>query len=51
MPGGKVTVAIPVDGAAGTIRVYLPAANGPVEIERLQFSAAAGKPKQWNFGR
>jgi len=43
-----ITVALPVEGPAGTIRVYLPT---PVEIERLQFSAATGKPKQWNFGK
>jgi arylsulfatase A-like enzyme len=46
-----LTVAIPMEGQAGIIRIYLPAISKPVELERIEFVAADGKQKEWNFRR
>jgi hypothetical protein len=40
-----------MEGQAGIIRIYLPAISKPVELERIEFVAADGKQKEWNFRR
>ncbi len=52
--GGKawseVPVALPVNGSIAHMRVYLPAQNGPVEVDWVQLAPAAkGKPTTWDF--
>ena len=46
-----VTVALPVKGRPRIVRLYLPAAQGPVEIASVRFAGADGKPaREWVFG-
>ncbi len=47
-----VSVALPIEGQAGIVRVYLPAREAPVEIDSIQFlPAQGGEPvRAWEFG-
>jgi arylsulfatase A-like enzyme len=53
-PGGhwqEVNIDLPVEGASAIVRLYLPAAEAPVEIESLRYSAP-GRPQPlrvWDF--
>jgi hypothetical protein len=53
IPGGgewqNLTVPVPVAGQPSIVRLYLPASSGPVDLEKIQFSSASGKPIQWLF--
>lgn len=44
-----VTVEAPVEGRAAIVRVHLPAAQEPVDVQSIRFSSASGKPKVWDF--
>ena len=46
-----VTVEVPIEGKAAIIRLYLPAKEAPVDIQSIQFSAASGRPKTWDFSQ
>lgn len=53
IPGGNtwetVSVAVPVMGTAGTVRLYLPAtADAPVDLQRIRFSNGSTS-RDWNF--
>lgn len=46
-----VAVALPVKGRPRIVRLYLPAAPGPVEVASIRYLDAAGKPaREWVFG-
>ena len=46
----EVTIPIPVEGKAGTLRIYLPVTDEvPIEIEWIEFTGAAGGTRQWDF--
>lgn len=45
----EITVAIPVQGVAGIIRLHLPAEASPVEIKSMQFIDENGRKKTWDF--
>lgn len=46
-----VTVALPVEGQPRIVRLYLPAAGGPVEIARIRCVGADGRcAAEWAFG-
>ncbi len=40
---------LPVDGTLGTLRIFLPAEKGPVDVEMIEISAGKGKVRQWAF--
>jgi len=45
-----VSLTLPVEGRAATVRIYLPAAEGaPVEIRSIDFTGADGGSKSWRF--
>jgi arylsulfatase A-like enzyme len=46
-----IVVSLPIDGQSGTIRLYLPAADSPVELQSIEFlSKDTGKSvKHWDF--
>ena len=44
-----VTVQIPVQGKTGIIRLFLPAAESPVEVRSIQFLDKNGRKKYWDF--
>lgn len=47
----SVRLDLPVEGRAGTIRLYLPARQGgSVEIRSIRIEGAEGKSKEWRFG-
>ncbi|MCA9177050.1 MAG: sulfatase [Planctomycetales bacterium] len=48
-----VTVNLPVSGRLGTVRIYLPAASKPVDIQSIRFEAAdTGRLLQsWDFAK
>jgi arylsulfatase A-like enzyme len=55
VPGGagwsEVPVALPVSGSIAHMRVYLPAQNGPVDVDWIQLAPMAkGKATTWDFG-
>jgi arylsulfatase A-like enzyme len=45
-----VTIQLPIDGKAGTIRLFLPADKAPVEIQSIHFSGK-GLEKSWDFAK
>ncbi|MCH7686489.1 MAG: sulfatase-like hydrolase/transferase, partial [Planctomycetes bacterium] len=53
LPKGKnwqdVTVPLPINGKARTIRLYLPAESTAVEIQSIQFMDESGQERSWNF--
>jgi arylsulfatase A-like enzyme len=53
LPAGSewqdITVDLPMVGACGTLRLFLPADKAPVEIQTMDFSSTAGKSKRWSF--
>ena len=44
-----VTIPVPVKGASGTTRLFLPAENSTVELKSIQFSNTQGRQKRWDF--
>jgi arylsulfatase A-like enzyme len=44
-----VAVELPVAGTLGTLRIFLPAADAPVDVERIEISAGEGKVRRWVF--
>ncbi len=51
--GGKswqdFTLDLPVQGTLGTLRIFLPAVDNPVDVEMIDISAGEGKSRRWNF--
>jgi arylsulfatase A-like enzyme len=45
----EVSVDVPATGPLGVVRLYLPAANAPVELDWIEIRAKAGKPQRWEF--
>ena len=45
----SVTVELPADGVLGIVRLYLPAAAQPVELDWVELKSAKGKPRRWEF--
>tara|TARA_R110002096_G_scaffold6186_13_gene28285 strand:+ start:4708 stop:5007 length:300 start_codon:yes stop_codon:yes gene_type:complete len=45
----SVEVAIPAKGVTGVIRMFLPG-SAATEFQKIEFSAANGKGKTWEFG-
>ncbi len=48
-----VTVPLPIQGQVGIVRLYLPVAQSPVEIELLKFTSVKTNQttRQWNFAK
>jgi len=49
----EVPVALPVSGSIAHMRVYLPAQNGPIDVDWIRLAPVAGskaKPAAWDFG-
>jgi hypothetical protein len=44
----EVAVTIPAEGPLGIVRLYLPAATQPVEVDWIELRAS-GKPTRWGF--
>jgi arylsulfatase A-like enzyme len=45
-----ITVSVPAAGPFGILRVYLPAANQPVDVDWVEFgSGKQAAPRRWNF--
>jgi len=44
-----VTVALPISGPSGTLRLYLPADQSPVDLQSIEFTAKNGQTKRWHF--
>jgi len=53
VPGGPdwhdVQVELPVKGSLLHIRLYLPAAEKPVELDWVELQPAQGRPQRWDF--
>ena len=53
LPAGEdwhdVTVNLPFEGATSIIRLYVPAAESPVEIQSMEFVSQNGRRKAWSF--
>lgn len=53
LPGGadwqETSVEMPVEGSLLHLRLYLPAASQPVEIDWIELQSAEGKPQRWGF--
>jgi arylsulfatase A-like enzyme len=45
----EVELSLPVEGTIGTLRIYLPAEDGPVEVAKLEISGEGGKARAWDF--
>ena len=45
----SVTVELPADGVLGIVRLYLPAAAQPVELDWVELKPAKEKPRRWDF--
>lgn len=45
----EITVNLPIQGQAGTIRLYLPAEKSPVELQSIRLTDKNGHTKSWNF--
>ena len=44
----KVEVTIPVNGATGLVRIYLPGGD-VTEFQSIEYSAKSGGKKKWDF--
>jgi hypothetical protein len=44
-----VSVEVPATGALGVVRLYLPAASEPVELDWIEVRAQEGKAQRWDF--
>lgn len=44
-----VALELPIDGTLGTLRIFIPADEGPVDVERIEISAGEGKSRRWVF--
>lgn len=44
-----VSLELPVAGTLGTLRIFLPAVEGPVDVELIEISAGEGKVRRWGF--
>jgi len=55
LPAGKawheITATLPIQGAAGILRLYLPAKETAVEFQSIRFTDKNGHAKSWNFSR
>jgi len=45
----EITVKLPIQGAAGIVRLYLPAEETPVEVRSIRYTDQQGRAKTWNF--
>jgi len=45
----EISVNVPADGPVGILRIYLPAQEQPVEIDRIELKPKSGKPRHWDF--
>jgi hypothetical protein len=45
----EVAVDLPATGAIGVVRLYLPAADQPVELDWIEIRARSGKTQRWEF--
>lgn len=45
----EVKVSLTHTGPLGTMRLYLPVADKPVEIDSIEVKPAKGQPQRWNF--
>ncbi len=44
-----ITVELKHIGSLGTLRIYLPVADNPIEIDEIQILPAKGRPETWSF--
>ena len=44
-----VAVELPVSGKLGTLRIFLPAVDGPVDVELIEIAAGDGNVRRWEF--
>ncbi|WP_146522564.1 sulfatase [Stieleria varia] len=44
-----VSVDVPIDGKAGTIRMYFPAEDSAIEVQSIRFEDSSGRSKHWSF--
>ncbi|MFM8469628.1 MAG: sulfatase [Limisphaerales bacterium] len=54
LPAGdwrEVSVNLATTGPLGVLRLYLPAASKPVELDWIEISPKAGKPQRWDFDK
>ena len=47
----ETSVELPAEGPLGILRLYLPARNQAVEIDRIELKPANGKPIRWDFNK
>ena len=47
----EVSVTVPISGAIGTTRIYLPIAAQPLELEWIEISGSNTKTQRWDFGK
>ena len=45
----ELSVALPAEGALGIVRLYLPAATDPVQLDWVELKSGRGKPQRWDF--
>ncbi len=45
----ELSTTVPEDGPLGTMRVYLPASQQPVEVDWIEVAPAKGKAQRWDF--
>lgn len=45
----ELTVELPAVGTLGILRLYLPAAKEPVELDWVELKPAEGKSQRWDF--
>jgi hypothetical protein len=44
-----LTVDVPAKGLLGTMRLYLPASDKPLDVDWVEFTARGAKPQRWEF--
>jgi hypothetical protein len=53
LPGGdrwqEIAVELPIEGTTAIVRLYLPAADSPVEIQFIAYSGQRGRVRAWDF--
>lgn len=45
----ELTVAIPVQGSLGVVRLYLPASESPIELDWVELKPKSGRSQRWDF--
>ncbi|MEM6689477.1 MAG: sulfatase [Planctomycetota bacterium] len=46
----EIAIAVPVNGKASIVRLYLPAKESPVGLQLIEFSNERSQVKEWRFG-